>query len=83
MTMQNGFIQFTDVSGKGVTTNGSLSFIKVGDTNLAFYGSRGKSILSDAEMDTVHSVIGLPVPQATVAAGDSDDDDDGDFTLPS
>ena len=76
--MQNGFVQFTDESGKTVTTNGSLSFIKDGDRNLAFYGSRGKSELSDNQMDTVHSVIGLPVPKATVTADDGDDD----FTLP-
>jgi len=81
--MQNGFIQFTDESGKTVTTNGSLSFVKDGDRNLAFYGSKGRSVLSDDAMDEVHSVIGLPVPQATVAAGDGDDGDDGDFTLPS
>ena len=81
--MQNGFVQFTDESGKTVTTNGSLSFIKDGDRNLAFYGSRGKSELSDDQMDEVHSVIGLPVPQATVAAGDTDDDfTASDFTLP-
>jgi len=80
--MQNGFVQFTDESGKVVTTNGSLTVIRDGSRNLAFYGSRGRSVLSDKEFEDVLDSIGLPVPAAPVAADTDDDDDDTDFTLP-
>jgi hypothetical protein len=76
--MKNGFVQFKDESGKTVTTNGSLSFIQDGSRKLAFYGSRGKSELSDDEYKTVIEGIGYVVPVVTDA-----DDDDTDFVLPS
>jgi len=77
--MQNGFVQFKDESGKTVTTNGSLSFVQDGSRKLAFYGSRGKSELSNDEYKAVIEDIGYVVPDVVV----SDDDDDADFTLPS
>lgn len=80
--MQNGFVQFKDESGKVVTTNGSLSFIQDGSRNLAFYGSRGKSELSNDEFKAVIEDIGYVVPDAP-ATNDTDDDEDTDFTLPS
>ena len=71
-------IQFEDKDGKTITTGlGNVSFIKSGKRNLAFYGSRGKSELTDAEFASVHSELGLPVPAAK-----DDDDDDADFVTP-
>ena len=61
--MNNGFIQFTDESDKVVITNGSLTFIKDGSRNLAFYGSRGRSVLSDVEFETVVQEVGFEVPE--------------------
>jgi hypothetical protein len=77
--MQNGFIQFTDDNGHTVTSNGTLSFVKAGNRNLAFYGSKGRSELSNAEFERIHKEIGIDVPQVIV----NDTDDDTDFTLPS
>jgi hypothetical protein len=78
--MKHGFVQFTDESGKVVTTNGSLSFIQDGSRNLAFYGSRGKSELNDDEYKTVIEDIGFDVPVSVPVV--PDDDDDTDFVLP-
>jgi len=74
-------IQFKGKDGKTVSTGiSNVSFIKDGSRNLAFYGSRGKSELSDQEFDDVHKQLGLPLPIASV----STDDDDGidDLTIP-
>lgn len=83
--MTNGFIQFTDVAGRTVVTNGGLTFVKDGSRNLAFYGSRGRSELSDAEFVAVVQEVGFQAPVApatapTVASAIPDDLDavDGD-----
>ena len=79
----NGFVQFKDESGKVITTNGSLSLIKDGSRNLAFYGSRGKSELSDDEYKAVLNDIGFDAPDPDLVDINLDTvDDDTDFTLP-
>jgi len=73
----NGAVQFVGEDGKTVTTGlGNVCFIKDGSRNLAFYGSRGRSELTDDEFKYIHNQLGLPVPEA------SEDDDDDDLTLP-
>lgn len=76
--MNNGFVQFKNNDGETITTNGALSFVKSGDRNLAFYGSKGRSVISDEEFERIHIEIGLPVPVSI-----SPKKDDEDFVLPS
>lgn len=78
--MQNGFVQFKDESGKVITTNGTLTFLQDGGRNIAFYGTRGKSVLSDTEFTKVLMEIGFAAPAATPAPDAADDD--ADFVLP-
>ena len=59
--MKNGFVQFTDASGKVITTNGSLSIVEDGSRKIAFYGSRGKSTLTDDQYKAVIEDIGFVV----------------------
>ena len=80
--MTNGFVQFTDESGKVVITNGCLSLIKDNSRNIVFYGSRGRSEISDKEFDNILMDIGITIPKI-------DDENefypnylDDDFTLP-
>jgi hypothetical protein len=56
------FIQFKDESGSIITTDGNFSLVKDGNRNLAFYGSRGRSVLSDDEFKRVFGLIRMPVP---------------------
>ena len=63
-----GVIQFKDEDDKIVTTPISgLTFVKDGSKNWAFYGLKGRSLLSDTEFADAHDAIGLTLP---------DDDDD-------
>ncbi|MFA7219031.1 MAG: hypothetical protein WC119_00700 [Synergistaceae bacterium] len=78
--MNNGFVQFKNNDGETITTNGALSFVQSGDRNLAFYGSKGRSVISDEEFERIHNEIGLPVPVANQKKNDSEDEE---FVLPS
>ena len=72
-------VQFTDESGKLITTSPvGLTLIRDGKRNIAFYGAKGKSLLSDIEFEDLHSKLDLNVPAAPVVVVDDDDD----FTIP-
>ena len=76
-TVKDGAVQFTNDKGETVSTGiGNVSFVKAGSRNLAFFGSRGRSELTDDEFKSVHEGLGLPVPSAATT------DDDDDLTLP-
>ena len=73
-SFDNGVVQFTDKSGKTVTTGvGNVAFVS---PNLAFVGSKGRFTLKDDEFAEVHQSLGVPVPEV------DDSDDDADFVTP-
>lgn len=62
-------VQFTDKDGDLITqTNMGLTLRRIGAANHAFYGTKGHSLLTDAEFADLHAKLDLTVP-------DADDDD--------
>lgn len=75
--IKNGFVQFNDGNAKVTVALNSICVRRENGKNLAFYGAKGRSVISDGLYNEIMSALGL----TGVTSSDNDSDDDGDDSL--
>lgn len=77
--IKNGFVQFNDGNATVTVALSAICVRRENGKNLAFYGSKGRSVISDNLYSEIMSELGLT--GITISDNDSDDDGDDDLTV--